>query len=121
MGDYRWMWRILKARARQTGHSPRKLYPLLRRFCNPKRPYFVGETLGGVAFLGNYLDRYSIDRMVSPHFDRSLVDFLVARLRTTPGAYLDVGANMGVIAAAVAKIRGKPHIRRPLSISTSRR
>ena len=103
IGNYAWLWRILKARARQTGFPPRKLYPLLKRFCNPKRPYFIGETLEGIAFLGDYLDRYSIDRMVCPHFDKGLVTFLVERLRTTEGAYLDVGANMGIIAAAVAK------------------
>jgi FkbM family methyltransferase len=122
MGRYGWMWTILRWRARQTGFPPRKLYPLFRRFCRPGRPYFVGMTGDGVAFLGDYRDRYSVDHMVSPDEIDPLTAFLLNRARQTEGAILDVGANVGLVAAELARaLPERPVIAFEPTRETSRR
>lgn len=104
LGNYGWMWTLLRWRAHQTGWPPRKLYPFFRRFCNPHRPYFVGQTADGMAFLGDYRDRYAVDRMVMPEESDPIADFLTARARCTEGAILDVGANVGLVTAVLARL-----------------
>lgn len=122
MGRYGWMWAILRWRARQTGFPPRKLYPLFRRFCRPDRPYFVGMTGDGLAFLGDYRDRYAVDRMVSPDETDPLTAFLRNRAKQTEGAILDVGANVGLVAAELARFQPeRPVIAFEPAPETSRR
>lgn len=106
LGRYNWMWPVLRWRARQTGWPPRMLYPLFRRFCNPRRPYFVGRTADGTFILGDYRDRYSVDQMVMPPAPDPIVELLIQRARARPGTVLDVGANMGILTVALA--RGLP-------------
>lgn len=103
IGNYAWMWPMLRWRARQTGFTPRKLYPVLRRFCNPKKPYFIGDKPDGLRFLGDWNDRYAIDKMVEPHTSDPVIDFLLSCLQKQPGTFLDIGANVGIMAATVAR------------------
>jgi FkbM family methyltransferase len=103
IGNYEWMWRLLRARARRHGWFPRKLYALLKRFANPRRPYFLGETGEGVRFLGDCRDTYAACCAVLPDYDTPLIRFITEQMRAREGAYLDIGTNLGVVAASVAQ------------------
>jgi FkbM family methyltransferase len=102
IGNYDWMWRILRVRARQTGYPPHKLFPLMRRFTQAARPYFIGRMANGVQFVGNVHDDYSLGKLLSPTLHEPLIDFIIGKMKESSGAYLDIGTNMGVIAATVA-------------------
>lgn len=98
------MWKIMRSRAQKHGGMfPERAFRFLSHFGNPKKPYFIGRTSDGTQFVGDYRDLYSVLLVVDPHFNASFVNFIANRLKTKPGAYVDVGTNMGVIAAAVAR------------------
>jgi FkbM family methyltransferase len=104
IGNYGWMLRLLSARARATGGwFPRRLHQIVRRFGNPRRPYFIGTTGDGLKFLGDYRDTYSVICEVCPGYDDDVIDFVEGQMRRTEGAYLDVGTNLGLVASAVAR------------------
>lgn len=53
IGNYRWMWPVLRARsARIGGYFPHKIHNMLRRFGNPRKPCFICEFPDGLRFLG---------------------------------------------------------------------
>jgi FkbM family methyltransferase len=101
VGRYGWMLALLRARFRKTGWFPQKLYPRLRRFGNPKKPYFLSKTNLGTAFCGDYRDLASVIPAVDPECNSAIARLIIQRLKRSPGAYLDVGTNQGVLAATV--------------------
>lgn len=95
--------RLLRARAAQTGYFPWRLYPLLRPLQRFGPDLFIGKTIRGTQFLGSQKDRYGAVCAACPDADEPLVKFLCSRMAGKPGStYVDVGTNMGVVAASVA-------------------
>ncbi len=101
--NYNWMIAVLRQRIRQVGYFPSRVYSLLQKFADPKRPYFIGTTPQGIRYLGDYRDEYSLAWSTFDHYDDEVVQFLMAQLKQCRGAYLDIGANMGVTAALAAR------------------
>ncbi len=103
MGSYTLLWRLLQMRAKQTGYPPRKLYPLLRRFFRKEKPYFLGFLGNGIRFLGDHRDRYSVDHIALPDERDFQIELLQNITEIMPGIILDIGANMGLVSAAIAR------------------
>lgn len=102
VGNYGWMWRILRVRARQTGgYLPQKMHRSLCRFA--RKPYFIGKTPDGIRYLGKVSDSYAAICATFAHTEESLTRFLVRQVGRREGDYLDIGTNIGVVAATVAK------------------
>ncbi len=102
IGEYRWLWAILGWRARKTGFVPRKLVPLLTRWTDARKPLFIGDS-SGVRFLGRCDDRYSLDHALLPGDAAEIAHQVTACLKRRRGAFLDIGANVGLVSARVAQ------------------
>src|SRR5438132_616556 len=75
IGYYGWMWTILRTYAR--GETfPATMYHRLQRFGNPRRPYFVGRTGSGIAFLGDFRDPRAAALAWEPDRDLPSLRFL---------------------------------------------
>jgi len=111
ISDYSWMWNLLRRRAQKTGWFPRRLHAVIQRFGNPAKPYFVGQTSDGIRFLGDYRDEYSATCEVCPDYDGLLLRFMQKRMQRTDGAYVDIGSNMGVTVATMARfLQGRAEV-----------
>src|SRR5688500_916543 len=73
VGDYRWIWSILRSRPVRPRYT--RVYAALQRFIDPQKPYFIGETGSGVRFLGDCRDSYSIDCVIEPDYDDTILNF----------------------------------------------
>ena len=103
IGNYGWMWALLSARFRLTHRFPYKLHRMLRRYVNPRRPYFTAKTADGVAYVGDARDEPSVTHQLLPASGDHISNFIRERMGNTPtGAYLDVGSNLGIVASTVA-------------------
>ena len=103
IGNYDWMWKFLAARAKQKRAFPSRLYPRLMRWGDPRKPYSICKAASGILFLGDYRDRWSAHYAIFPNFDDSVANSILARMKRSDGICLDIGANMGVMAATIAK------------------
>lgn len=74
---------------------------IVKRTVNLDKPYFVFE-VSGLKFMGDFRDRYAKGIAIMPHYEDATVGHILESLTTNPGAYFDVGTNMGVVAAMVA-------------------
>ncbi len=106
---------IMRLRTRKTRWLPRRIYsifsPSFRRRAQSKTPLFVAKTNRGLSFIGDYGDNYSTLAATHPDYDASTVDFITERMQHLEGAFLDVGANMGILAASVAKsLQGRERV-----------
>lgn len=113
--NYDWAWKILRARAAVHTDGPhlipRRIFSVLKRFMDPKRPYFIGTTAAGVRFLGDYRDRYAVNCAVWPDYDGPMIRFMGDAISRTGGDYADVGTNLGIVSASMAKaLRGKANV-----------
>ena len=79
------------------------VYAKLRRFFRRDRPHFIGRTADGTAFLGDCRDLYAVISVVLGDHDLPIVNFIKDRVRQRRGSYFDIGANMGVVAASIAR------------------
>jgi FkbM family methyltransferase len=105
IGQYRWLWPILRFRARQIeGFLPRRLLARLKPFC--RRPYFIGRMSDGTRFVGDLNDGYSAWCGLNPNHEMWLVQLLEDLADRHPGSFLDVGSNQGAVAAAVGRHLG---------------
>jgi FkbM family methyltransferase len=104
LGRYTWLLRLLAWRKRQIGFFPLRLHQRLQRFVSSSRPYFIGRTRQGVLFLGDVREYDSCHWAVGDSADEQVITRALELLRTRPGAYLDVGANCGVVAATLATL-----------------
>ncbi|MGY1741608.1 MULTISPECIES: FkbM family methyltransferase [unclassified Blastococcus] len=66
------------------------------------RPYFTGKLANGVRFLGDARDWPSALHAVDPTCNSTLIRALEEELSRRPGDYVDVGTNIGVVAASMA-------------------
>jgi len=104
IGSYNWAWVILRHRFRRHGGTglPWRVYGLLRRLFNPAKPYFIGRTGDGVLYVGDVRDSYSVLCAINPRCEATMPRIVEEHLRSRVGSYLDLGANMGLVAATVA-------------------
>ena len=63
----------------------------------------MGQTADGTLYLGDYRELYAAHFAVYTENDLPLLDFIKRRMEQLPGAFFDVGANMGILAASVAR------------------
>jgi len=102
VGNYGWLWRILRARSKRTGgYLPQKLHRSLCRFA--RKPYFVGTTPDGIRYCGKVSDSYAAICATFEQTEETLTRFLIEQIGKRDGDYLDIGTNIGVVAATVAK------------------
>ncbi len=111
LANYDWLWSILRWRAQlHGGMFPERAYRLLKRFGNANKPYFISTTTAGVKFVGDYRDLYSVLLVVDPNFHLNFVKFICEKLKSKRGkVFIDVGSNMGIVAASVAKMLGNDY------------
>src|SRR5258708_684152 len=93
IASYGWMIALLRLAAKRHGLVPARVYRFLKRFANPKRPYFIGKTHTGVTFVGDIFDEYSISWAVRPAFEEKILNMLQKTMRQREGVFVDVGAN----------------------------
>lgn len=115
VGNSNWAVNLARWSQARGRHSQRHVQSLFKRAMNNKRPYFIFEA-GGLKFVGDRRDRYARTIAAAPSYEDASVGYILQSLRANPGAYLDVGTNMGVVAALVAKkidqqvIAVEPHL-----------
>ena len=111
IGNYNWMWNILRLYARKQNNFPCKFYERLKRLGNPNKPYFIGETGSGIRFLGDYRDFPSVSHAIWPDWNNNLSRFMQEHINPDKGVYLDLGTNLGVVAATMARyLEGKQQV-----------
>ncbi len=74
---------------------------VVKRTADLSKPYFEFEA-AGLKFMGDRRDRYAVGIARMPSYEDATVGHILESLATHPGAYLDIGTNMGVVAALVA-------------------
>ncbi len=105
VGDYRWLWPILRFRSWQKdGVFPARLLTRLRPLC--RKRYFVARISDGTLFVGDVYDLYSAQCAFNPTYDSWLVTLLCDLAKQHPGAVLDIGANQGLLTASIARQLG---------------
>ncbi|MBB3676491.1 FkbM family methyltransferase [Modestobacter versicolor] len=67
-----------------------------------ERPYFTGTLARGIQYLGDARDWPSALHAVDPGCNSILIDALLQELSRRPGNVVDVGTNIGVVAASMA-------------------
>jgi FkbM family methyltransferase len=103
IGNYNWLFAPLRRRYRKRGRLPWRMYLLMRRLGSPRKPLFVAQSSEGIQFVGDYRDWYSMWCAIDPDYDRTIIEQLRLLLAQHPGHYLDVGTNMGIVAASLAR------------------
>lgn len=101
IGNHAWAVALSRFVEPREGGIQKWTESLLKRAYNHKKPLFVFQD-GGLSFVGDRRDRYS--RWISgmPRHEEALANRILAHLREG-SAYIDVGANMGVLAGFVAR------------------
>ena len=113
VGDFDAMWDSLTAAefqrsGQRTGLLSRVDAQFVRDFerrrtdIAPGRPYFTGKLAGGVRFMGDARDWPAALHAVDPECNSILIGALKDELSRRPGDFVDVGTNIGVVAASVA-------------------
>lgn len=74
----------------------------MKRVCGKDKPFFVFET-DGLTVVGDWRDRYSRGILRMPGYEVASAKWILSSLNSHPGAMIDAGANMGVLAGLVAK------------------
>ena len=104
IGSYGWQMAVLRFRANANhGYFPNQLYASMQRFFRQDKPYFLGMTSSQIQFLGDWHDKYSVYQRIIADREDDLFSFLRDKSRNRPGAFLDIGANMGLVSASIAK------------------
>lgn len=101
IGNHAWAVELSRFAEPREGGIQKWTESLLKRAYNHKKPLFVFQD-GGLSFVGDRRDRYS--RWISgmPRHEEALANRILAHL-PEGSAYIDVGANMGVLAGFVAR------------------
>ena len=81
--------------------TKKRVESIVKRAMNKRKPYFIFES-GGLKMFGDRRDRYARGIAVMPGYEEAPAQYILESLRANPGAYLDVGTNMGVVAALIA-------------------
>jgi len=104
VANYQWMWKVLKSRSRAIGGwFPHKVHAVLRRFGNPRKPYFICQFSNGLKYLGDYRDVNSMSYALDAMDTEDPLHELRSLLEGRSGAFVDIGANLGLYSAAMAR------------------
>ncbi len=96
-------WAMNLSRWSQTKgrRTKKRVESIVKRVMNRRKPYFIFES-SGLKMFGDRRDRYARGIAVMPGYEEAPAQYILESLRENPGAYLDVGTNMGVVAALIA-------------------
>lgn len=101
--SYEWAFRILRQAQIYGEKFAHRREKLLKRFVSRRKPYFTFQTSDHLQLLGDYRDRYSRHAALYPDDETTLAEWIIEALKAKPGAFIDVGANMGIVSAYVAR------------------
>jgi len=101
--NYDWAFRILRQAQIYGEKFAHRRERLLKRFVSRRRPYFYFQTSDGLLLLGDYRDRYSRHAALYPDEETVMAKWILEAMDRKPGAFVDVGANMGIISAYIAR------------------
>lgn len=100
--EYEHLWKGYRA-----GNSFAELMDDIRRNVDPDRPYFIREMPNGVRFAGDARDFPSVLHALYPHCNDTLIGGLIGEIGDRDGDVLDIGANIGIVAANLARHLGR--------------
>ncbi|MFT0892245.1 FkbM family methyltransferase [Pseudochelatococcus sp. G4_1912] len=100
--DYTHLWREFSA-----GESLIDAMAGIRRQVDPDNPYFFGEMANGIRFAGDARDFPSVLHALYPECNAHLIGGLIHELGDRKGDILDIGTNIGVVAASLARHLGE--------------
>lgn len=103
VGDHDLAWNWMRWAEKKGGKWPKHVNSLLKRTWKTGKPYGIVETAVGLRFFVDRRDRYARTNAIDPDYEVSTAAPIIQSLRERPGAYVDVGANMGILAAMVAR------------------
>lgn len=103
--SYEWAFRILRQAQIYGEEFALRREKILKRFVSRRKPYFVFYTSDGLRVVGDYRDRHARRAALYPDDEALLADMIVGLVDRKPGLFIDVGTNMGLLAAAVARRR----------------
>jgi FkbM family methyltransferase len=101
--NYEWAFRILRQAQIYGERFFHRREKLIKRFVSRRKPYFYFQTSDGLKLLGDYRDRYSRHAALYPDEETELGGWIVEAMNDRPGCLIDVGANMGIVSAYVAR------------------
>ena len=106
IGNHAWAVALSRFAEPREGGFQKWIESLLKRAFNRSKPLFKFQD-DGLTFVGDRRDRYSRWISGSPGHEAALANRILAEIRGE-GAYIDVGANMGVLAGFIARSHGGP-------------
>lgn len=101
------LWKLVRSplgRALGPFRAQRLLAPVM----SGSRPYTLEKLQEGVQFVGGRADMDTLLWVTEPSFNRGLINFIAQSWKQSPGRIVDVGSNLGVLSAMVAKATGSP-------------
>lgn len=120
VGRHDWALRLSRWSQTKGRHTRRHVESLMKRAMNRRKPYFIFEA-SGLKLFGDRRDRYARTIAATEGYEDAPAESIFQSLEACPGAYLDIGTNMGVVAAMVAKRTGRPVIAVEPNPETARR
>jgi FkbM family methyltransferase len=109
--DYSRIWRD-----RVQGESLEVAISTIRSRIDPERPYFFGQLSNGIRFAGDARDFPAALHAMYPDCNSTLINALISEVGDREGDIIDVGANIGVVGASLARqigARGHLHAFEP--------
>ena len=99
--DYSWLWNECR------GTEPVYVaFERLRKHVDPDRPYFFGELSNGIRFAADARDFPAALHALYPRCNSILINGLIENVGEQAGDVIDVGANIGVVAASLGRHLG---------------
>lgn len=104
--NYSWIWS-----ACQNSPTPVQTYAELRAAVDNEQPYFFGQLSNGIRFAGDARDFPAALHAINPKSNSTLIDEILRKISDKEGDVIDVGANIGVVCASIARHMGeKGHV-----------
>jgi FkbM family methyltransferase len=100
-GNYQPLWQN-----RPAGQSLAETMTEVRRNVDPDRPFFVGTLSSGINFAGDARDFPAVLHAIYPDCNATLINGLIEEIHGREGEVFDIGANIGVVAASLAREMG---------------
>ncbi|MCU0316930.1 MAG: FkbM family methyltransferase [Fimbriimonadaceae bacterium] len=106
--DHRFWKRVTESKLKKLpGLNDWRLHKILATLYHGGSELYQGTLPEGITLFGSYRDFDVRMWATQPSWTRGLVKLLSDRLLQHPGAFIDVGANLGMVSSLVAK-QGKP-------------
>jgi FkbM family methyltransferase len=91
---------------RPAGQSLAETMAEVRRNVDPDRPFFFGKLPSGINFAGDARDFPAVLHAICPDCNATLINGLIEEIRGREGEVFDIGTNIGVVAATLARQMG---------------